>query len=199
MTESKPTEERRKEIVEAARQLFLARGYEATSTSDIMNAVGIAKGTLYYHFASKEEILDALLDEMTDEMEKAARPFGKGCGLPVPDRMIGVIRALHIGDGRIVDALHLPQNALFHQKSHALTIEKIAPVMLEIVEDGIRQGLFRTDYPMSAVEMALSYSMAGFEYGCIPNAERIRGFLYNMERMLGADEGSLGKLRVLFD
>ena len=198
MTESKPTEERRKEIIEAARRLFLTKGYQATGTADIMNAVGFAKGTLYYHFSSKEEILDALLDEMTDQMEKAARPFGEESTLPVPDRMIGVIRALHIGDGPIIDALHLPENALFHQKSHALTIAKIGPVMRKIVEDGIRQGLFHTEYPMSAVEISLSYSMAGFELGNLPDEERISGFLYNMERMLGAKEGSLGKLRVLF-
>lgn len=57
MSDPKSTEERRSEIVEAARKLFLAKGYEATSTVDIMNAVGIAKETLYYHFSSKEEIL----------------------------------------------------------------------------------------------------------------------------------------------
>ena len=91
MAEAKPAEIRREEILDAAQELFESKGYEQTSTTDIMKKVGIAKGTLYYHFASKEEILDALLDEMTDQMEKAARPFGEESTLPVPDRMIGVI------------------------------------------------------------------------------------------------------------
>ena len=43
MSDPKPSEERRREIVEAAKKLFLSKGYEATSTVDIMNAVGIAK------------------------------------------------------------------------------------------------------------------------------------------------------------
>ena len=96
MSDPKPTEERRSEIVEAARTLFLSKGYEATSTVDIMKAVGIAKGTLYYHFSSKEEILDALLSDITDNMAKAAAPFGDNSELSIPDRIIGVIRAINI-------------------------------------------------------------------------------------------------------
>lgn len=202
MTGSKSTEERRKEIVGAAWQLFITKGYEQTSTVDIMNAVGIAKGTLYYHFSSKEEILDALIEEVTDQMETAARPLGEDHNIPIPDRIIGVIRAINIagaGENGIIDALHLPHNALFHQKSHALTIDKISPIMLMIVEDGIRQGLFHTDYPESAVHMALSYSLTGFDSEQSQSPAMIKGFIYHLERMLGTGEGELSKLIELFD
>jgi AcrR family transcriptional regulator len=201
MSDPKPTEERRSEIVEAARTLFLSKGYEATSTVDIMNAVGIAKGTLYYHFSSKEEILDALLSDITDNMAQAAAPFGDNSELSIPDRIIGVIRTINIvgsKDERMLEAIHLPQNALFHQKSHTLTIEKISPIMVKIVEDGISQGFFSTKHPESAVHMALLYSLTDIgEAGGDP-AELAAGFVYNLERMLGAKEGSLNKLMVLF-
>ncbi len=200
MTDPKPTGERQREILQAARQLFLTKGYEAASTADIMNAVGIAKGTLYYHFSSKEEILDALLEDITDDIKKAAVPFGEADDLPIPDRMIGVIRTVQAeGNGRrsIVGALHLPQNALLHQKSHTLTVEKISPVMLKIVTDGIRRGFFHTDHPGSAVHMALLYSLTAFDESA-PDPEMVSGFIYNLERMLGAAEGSLSGLAVLF-
>ena len=202
MTEPKPAEARRKEIVEAARQLFITKGYEETSTVDIMNAVGIAKGTLYYHFSSKEEILDALIEYITDQMETAALPFGEDQRIPIPDRIVGVIRAINIegaGERGIIDALHLPNNALFHQKSHALTIDKIGPIMMMIVEDGIRQGIFHTDYPMSAVHMALSYGLTAFDSDQSQSPEMIRGFIYHLERMLGTGEGELRKLMELFN
>ena len=201
MSDPKPTEERRSEIVEAARKLFLIKGYEATSTVDIMNAVGIAKGTLYYHFSSKEEILDALLCEMTDNMAKAAEPYGENSKLSIPDRIIGVIRAINIEgskDERMIETIHLPQNALFHQKSHTLTIEKICPIMLKIIKDGISQGFFSTKHPESAVHMALSYSLTDMEEADRAPEEIITGFVYNLERMLGAREGSLDSLLVLF-
>lgn len=48
-------------IVEAADQLFYQQGYEQTSFSDIADAVGITRGNFYYHFKSKDEILDAVI------------------------------------------------------------------------------------------------------------------------------------------
>lgn len=201
MSDPKPTEERRSEIVEAARILFLSKGYEATSTVDIMNAVGIAKGTLYYHFSSKEEILDALLCEMTDNMARAAAPYGVDTKLSIPDRIVGVIKAINIGgskDKRMIETIHLPQNALYHQKSHSLTIEKISPIMLKIVKDGIKQGFFSTKYPEAAVHMALSYSLTDMEDAAGDQEELTTGFVYNLERMLGAKEGSLKTLMELF-
>ena len=48
-------------IVEAADQLFYQQGYEHTSFSDIADAVQISRGNFYYHFKTKDEILDAVL------------------------------------------------------------------------------------------------------------------------------------------
>ncbi|RJQ49289.1 MAG: TetR/AcrR family transcriptional regulator [Gammaproteobacteria bacterium] len=52
----------RDHIVEAADQLFYRRGYEHTSFSDIADAVQISRGNFYYHFKSKDEILDAVIE-----------------------------------------------------------------------------------------------------------------------------------------
>ncbi|TAM47443.1 MAG: TetR/AcrR family transcriptional regulator [Gammaproteobacteria bacterium] len=49
-------------IVEAADRLFYQRGYEHTSFSDIADAVQISRGNFYYHFKSKDEILDAVIE-----------------------------------------------------------------------------------------------------------------------------------------
>jgi TetR/AcrR family transcriptional repressor of nem operon len=52
----------RDHIVEAADQLFYRRGYEHTSFSDIADVVQISRGNFYYHFKTKDEILDAVID-----------------------------------------------------------------------------------------------------------------------------------------
>lgn len=52
----------RDRIVEAADQLFYRRGYDLTSFSDIADAVQISRGNFYYHFKSKDEILDAVIE-----------------------------------------------------------------------------------------------------------------------------------------
>jgi AcrR family transcriptional regulator len=52
----------RDHIVEAADQLFYRQGFEHTSFSDIADVVKISRGNFYYHFKSKDEILDAVID-----------------------------------------------------------------------------------------------------------------------------------------
>ena len=52
----------RDHIIEAADQLFYRQGFEHTSFSDIADAVQISRGNFYYHFKSKDEILDAVID-----------------------------------------------------------------------------------------------------------------------------------------
>ncbi len=53
----------KRKIFEASMQLFAHKGYDATSIEEITATVGVAKGTLYYHFSSKEEIFNFLVDE----------------------------------------------------------------------------------------------------------------------------------------
>ena len=53
----------KRKIFEIAMKLFSEKGYEATSVEEITATVGVAKGTLYYHFNSKEEIFNFLIDE----------------------------------------------------------------------------------------------------------------------------------------
>ena len=53
----------KRKIFETAMELFAQKGYDGTSVEEITSVVGIAKGTLYYHFSSKEEIFNFLIDE----------------------------------------------------------------------------------------------------------------------------------------
>ena len=60
--------ERKNEILDAAQELFLTQGYEKTSVDNIIKKVGVAKGTFYYYFKSKEDLLDKLVKRMTDKI-----------------------------------------------------------------------------------------------------------------------------------
>ena len=53
----------KRKIFETSMKLFAEKGYDATSIEDITATVGVAKGTLYYHFSSKEEIFNFLVEE----------------------------------------------------------------------------------------------------------------------------------------
>lgn len=60
----------KEQILEVSLDLFSIRGYEATSISQIADAVGVRKASLYSHFESKQDILDTLVDELTKEFDQ---------------------------------------------------------------------------------------------------------------------------------
>ena len=95
----KEAEVRRMEILEAANRLFGEKGFDGTSTAEIFDAVGIARGTLYYHFKSKEDILDALIDRYGERIFLSARTIAGDRTIPVIERFLRVLMSLKINDG----------------------------------------------------------------------------------------------------
>ena len=123
----KEAEERRNEILDAADELFGQKGFDGTSTNDILEKVGIARGTLYYHFKSKEDIMDALIERYNVRLLGAAQEIAADKSIPVIERIIRVVMALNISGGsskEIMEHIHKPQNALMHQKIQKVIIKR---------------------------------------------------------------------------
>jgi len=83
----KEPEIRKGEILDAAEKLFAAKGYEASTINDILDAVQIAKGTFYYHFKSKEDVLDALIERVSGRFLSAAKEIAENKNIPVFERL----------------------------------------------------------------------------------------------------------------
>ena len=62
----------RDRLIEAGREAFGTRGYDATSIAEILDAAGVAKGALYHHFDTKAALFDAVLDRVVQEIAEAA-------------------------------------------------------------------------------------------------------------------------------
>lgn len=200
---------RKNEILDAAARLFAEKGFDNTSTSDIMSAVGIAKGTLYHHFKSKEDIMDSLIERQTTQILDRARKAAGDTSLSVEERMIATISALHIedtdqtGGNEIIDHLHKPQNALMNQKTKQIILQRVPPIMAGIVNDGIAQGLYDTPYPLECMEIAVCYLNLMldddvFELTEEQSREKIKAFIFCLERLLGVEEGQLTYFRQMF-
>src|SRR5437879_566677 len=75
----KSPEDRRTEILDAAARTFRARGVSRATVADIAEAAGVAKGTVYLYFGSKEHLLLALRDRFTDDLlEHVSDLLGRG-------------------------------------------------------------------------------------------------------------------------
>lgn len=61
----------KRKIFEISTKLFAQKGYDATSIEEITSVVGVAKGTLYYHFNSKEELFNQLIQDGIDFLKKS--------------------------------------------------------------------------------------------------------------------------------
>jgi AcrR family transcriptional regulator len=191
--------ERRNEILDAADELFSQKGFDGASTNDILERIGIARGTLYYHFKSKEDIMDALIERYNIRLLGAAREIAEDRSIPVNERIIRVVKALNIsnGNGReIIEHIHKPQNALMHQKIQKVIINGVTPILTEIIREGIEQGMFCTPFPYECMEMVVTYINTIFDDGMEEmtneeRASRVQAFVFNAERLLGAKSGSL--------
>lgn len=69
----KEYEERRNEILDTAEKLFVSKGYMKTTVNDILREIGIAKGTFYHYFKSKEEVMDAIITRIVNADVVAAK------------------------------------------------------------------------------------------------------------------------------
>ena len=162
MRQVKEHNERKNEIIDVAEVLFYSKGYESCTINDILKEVGIAKGTFYHYFSSKEDILDAVLDRIISQMMARIHGSLSSASLNYPERLMQVFLAMRVDD--IVDDqkrsdIHMPDNALLHQKALSKMIESITPILVQIVEDGIAAKVWECKFPREYMQIFLASSL----------------------------------------
>ena len=203
----KNPEERKNEILDAADHLFTQKGFDGTSTNDILEAVGIARGTLYYHFKSKEDIMDALIERYSGGILTRAEEIAKNKSIPVYERIVSTVLALNMnhGSGReIIEQIHKPQNALMHFKAQKAVLNGVTPILAGIIREGVEQGLCTTPYPYEAMEMLVVYANTVFDGDMIELTDedrlsRAKAFIFHTERLLGVETGTLTFAKQIFE
>lgn len=194
----KEATERKNEILDIAEKLFCTNGYDNTSTNAILAEVGIARGTLYYHFKSKEEILDAMIDRILEEIIRRVKVIAIDESIPVLERLTNAVLAANVDNqtgAMIIEQVHKPQNALMHAKMQEKLLKQILPYFVKIVEDGVKQGIMQIDYPEDTIYMLLFYSNAVFDdaikYSEEEKERMVLAFINNVEVLLHMEKGSL--------
>ncbi len=203
----KEAEERRGEILDAADELFGQKGFDGTSTNDILEKVGIARGTLYYHFKSKEDIMDALIDRSCVNLLGTARKIAEDRTIPVNQRILQVVMSLNLSgksSSEIIEHIHKPQNALMHQKTKKAVITGVPPILTDILREGIKEGLFNTPYPYECMEMLVVYAETVFDGDMVEltdaeRTSRIQAFLFNIGRLLLVEGDNMKYFTMMFD
>ncbi|MDI4649246.1 TetR/AcrR family transcriptional regulator [Cohnella hashimotonis] len=160
MARNKYPEETINQILTAALNLFIQKGYEQTSIQDIINELGgLTKGAIYHHFKSKEEILEAVTSHLfkgADEMLAGVRDDNSLNGL----EKLRKISRVSLDNPAQDELASVAPNLLRNPKMLAAQIENIinkaVPVYIQpIIEQGMRDGSIRTDYPRELSEVLM--------------------------------------------
>ena len=196
----RPAAERREEILDTAHILFTTKGFQSTTMEDILESVGIAKGTLYYHFPSKEQILKALVLRIVGQVEQRARKIAASPA-PAIEKLIALMAAMQVEGAEIelVEQFHAPGNAEFHLLSITEMIKHLTPIITDVIIQGVDEGAFSTDRPYDAVELLLSASGILLDHEIMePSqadlARRTQSLAWASELLLGARPGSLSPM-----
>ncbi|AUX21253.1 TetR family transcriptional regulator [Sorangium cellulosum] len=155
-------DERRSQILDAARALFMRRGYDATTINDILAATRLSKGAFYHHFSSKAEVLDALCARMAHEgLSAASRIFERtelgpverlqlffAAGSQYKDENAAALKA-------VLCVLYRDENLRLRLSVTERTIELIAPRLAEVLAEGRASGVFEIDDPAETARLIL--------------------------------------------
>ena len=194
----KKGEKRKQDLIQIAYRLFITRGYEHTSVDGIIAEAGIAKGTYYYYFESKEQMLEDVIGMMLQsEAEKAEAVLHTD--LPVSEKIAAIIASVHPAreEQTIEDALHRPENVLMHNKTRERIFDLMIPILSRAAEEGVEKGLFHCSHIPERVREILILSSELFDGHTPLSAAVTDVFIDTVEKILGAETGTMGFIRGL--
>jgi AcrR family transcriptional regulator len=152
---------RRDDLVDAAVRSFAAGGVAGTSVDDIVRAAGVAKGTFYLYFETRDDIVTAVAERLVEgvgrQMDEALAAGDRGAA----DRIRGIAGAMAtVGadphERELVEALHQPGNAAVHDRLSGRIVERLVPAVTGVIEDGIATGAFVAQDPRRAAAFVLA-------------------------------------------
>ncbi len=151
----KEPEQWKNEILDAAQKLFLSKGYEETSVSDIMKEAGGAKGMFYRFFESKEEAMQALGDRMFLQNNPFEAVKGRTDlnGLQKIRELLNMNRSDEERNLINVQAVSILEDPRILAAAIEANRRVLTPLWFELIEEGQKDGSVRTEYAKELSEL----------------------------------------------
>ena len=184
--------DKREAILRAAIGVFARAGYFNAKVADIAREAGVADGTVYLYFKSKEEILHSIFDRSVDEALEAARKRVKLISDPGEKlRQIAHLHLERLGADRdlaVVFQVELRGSTKFMEEFSAAGFAEYLTLIRSTFEEGQRAGLFRADLNARVVakvlfgaldEMATNWILSKRRYKLAPMADQVLDIFLN--------------------
>jgi AcrR family transcriptional regulator len=171
-----------------------------------LKIVDIAKGTFYYYFSSKEEVLEAIIMDIVDEGAARAEHILQDSSIPILNRIAMAVMAQapeFEGADVLADELHKVDNAKLEQLYQKTMLKKMTSVLKGAVKEAQEKDIIHTDYPIECIEAMLLMGHMMFDcdtFAWKPEEYpvKIRAFLCNAERIFGTKEGEFQSFMEMF-
>ena len=214
----KEYDERMNELLDTAQKLFFGKGYDQTSVNDIIEMVGVAKGTFYYYFKSKDELLNKLVTRFSEQIMKNIRPIIAKKDINALDKfneVMAVSRNMKAANKELMilflRLMYKDENLIIRHRIFKDSIKTIAPELTKIIKQGVEEGIFNTPYSEDVTELifilaeGMREKIAEYilkldeEPGNIDIIiKTTKMYEHTVERILGVKEGSIKMLDMEF-
>jgi AcrR family transcriptional regulator len=155
---------RRAELASAATRVFAVKGVANTSVSDIVKAAGVAQGTFYLYFDSKDDVVVEVVDQLAEQMIDGVTAAVGRAGSTAVEKLLAlrdVLTAFEDDPGTVdlADFMHKPENRALHDR----LAERFAPALIPLVESIVQQGVDEGTFDVPDVRSAAWFVMAGLQ------------------------------------
>jgi TetR/AcrR family transcriptional regulator, fatty acid metabolism regulator protein len=168
--------DKRRQILDAAIRVFARQGFHATRVSDIADEAGVAYGLVYHYFPSKEEVLNELFSERWSLLLAAIEDTDQNGASPREkmEAVAGFIVDSYRHDPELMKVIivEVTRAANSFGRTHLAEIRRAYDLIAKIVEDGQREGAFRSDIDPTFASMAfygaIEQLLSGWIFELIP-------------------------------
>ncbi len=126
----------------------------------IAKNAGIGKGSIYYYFQSKDEIIDAVIERSYSAAIKEYFASTENCETTYEKMrhlFVSMIKKEFLDNRHnLIVALHVQDDIILHYKMMMTAIKTVSPILMQILEDGVKNGSVHTEAPKESSEMIVA-------------------------------------------
>lgn len=202
---------RKNELLDTAQELFFTKGYKQTSIESIIKKIGVAKGTFYYYFKSKEDLMDKLVKRMTNQILSEVKKITERTDLNALAKLNrAYITARNVKLENIdliklyLKVLYKDENIILRHKIYMSNIDLLVPEFAKIISQGVKEKIFNTLFPDEAAKLIFELAYIFSEripkliFGSDKNSKNLnevekelRVYEDAIERIIGAEKGTV--------
>jgi AcrR family transcriptional regulator len=188
--------ERRRELLQAAHDLIVERGFEGLRVRDIAARVGINNATLHHYFPTKEALVRAMVEAMIGRLDRIPAP-GSAPDAPPPRAALRAYFAHALGEMRAAPDRFVVLNELAVRAARDAAVRRILAsadarwrdYLVRLLEAGVVAGEFRADLAVPAAAEIIAAYFAGLALRASPPFSEAEAALAELERWIaGPDE-----------